>query len=78
MHLQPLICIKIMLIVPFRYLFGTLLVPKIATGSRPWVVGVEVPGDGIGEGWLGRAAGFVPLERCGEGGEDIDIGGVMP
>ena len=28
---------------------------------RPWVVGVEVPGEGIGEGRHGRAAGVVPL-----------------
>ena len=38
---------------------------------RPWVVGVEVPGEGIGEGRHGRAAGVVPLEWWGP------LGGVM-
>ena len=35
---------------------------------RPWVVGVEVPGEGIGEGRHGRTAGVVPLEWWGGGG----------
>ena len=35
---------------------------------RPWVVGVEVPGEGIGEGRHGRAAGVVPLEWWGAAG----------
>ena len=35
---------------------------------RPWVVGVEVPGEGIGEGRHGRAAGVVPLEWWGASG----------
>ena len=35
---------------------------------RPWVVGVEVPGEGIGEGRHGRAAGVVPLEWWGAPG----------
>ena len=37
----------------------------IAMMRRPWVVGVEVPGEGIGEGRHGRAAGVVPLEWWG-------------
>ena len=32
---------------------------------RPWVVVVEVPGEGIGEGRHGRAAGVVPLNAGG-------------
>ena len=43
----------------------------IAMMRRPWVVGVEVPGDGIGEGRHGRAAGVVPLEWWGP------LGGVV-
>ena len=35
---------------------------------RPWVVGVEVPGEGIGEGRHGRVAGVVPLEWWGASG----------
>ena len=35
---------------------------------RPWVVGVEVPGEGIGEGRHGRAAGVVSLEWWGAPG----------
>ena len=35
---------------------------------RPWVVGPEVPGEGIGEGRHGRAAGVVPLEWWGAPG----------
>ena len=35
---------------------------------RPWVVGVEVPGEGIGEGRHGRAAGVVPPEWWGAPG----------
>ena len=35
---------------------------------RPWVVGVEVPGEGIGEERHGRAAGVVPLEWWGAPG----------
>ena len=38
---------------------------------RPWVVGVEVPGEGIGEGRHGPAAAVVPLEWRGP------LGGVM-
>ena len=44
---------------------------------RPWVVGVEVPGEGIGEGRQGRAAGVVPLEWLGGGGGGGGLGGVM-
>ena len=35
---------------------------------RPWVVGVELPGEGIGEGRHGRAAGVVPPEWWGASG----------
>ena len=35
---------------------------------RPWAVGVEVPGEVIGEGRYGRAAGVVPLEWWGAPG----------
>ena len=35
---------------------------------RPWVVGVEVPREGIGEVRHGRAARVVPLEWWGGGG----------
>ena len=35
---------------------------------RPWVVGVEVPGEGIGDGKHGRAAEVVPLEWWGAPG----------
>ena len=35
---------------------------------RPWIVGVEVPGEWIGEGRHGRAAGVVPLEWWGASG----------
>ena len=35
---------------------------------RPWVVGAEVPGEGIGEGRPGRAAGVLPLEWWGAPG----------
>ena len=35
---------------------------------RPWVVGVEVPGEGIGEGRHGWAAKVVPLEWWGSPG----------
>ena len=38
---------------------------------RPWVVGVEVPGEGIGEGRHGRASGVMPLEWWGP------LGGVV-
>ena len=34
----------------------------------PWVVGVEVPGEGKGEGRHGRADGAVPLEWWGAPG----------
>ena len=34
---------------------------------RPWVVGVEVPREGIGEVRHGRAARVVPLEWWGGG-----------
>ena len=40
----------------------------IAMMRRPWVVGVEVPGERIGEGRRGRAAGVVPLEWWGAPG----------
>ena len=43
----------------------------IAMMRRPWAVGVEVPGEVIGEGRYGRAAGVVPLEWWGP------LGGVM-
>ena len=46
---------------------------------RPWVVGAEVPGEGIGEGRHGRAAWVVPLEWwwwVGERGV-VGLGGVM-
>ena len=35
---------------------------------RLWVVGVEVPGEGIREGRHGRAGGVVPLEWWGAPG----------
>ena len=35
---------------------------------RSWVVGVEVPGEGIREGRHGQAAGVVPLEWWGDPG----------
>ena len=42
---------------------------------RPWVVGVEVPGggvgEGVGEGGHGRAAGVVSLEWWGAEKEEI-------
>ena len=44
---------------------------------RPWVVGVEVPGEGIGEGRHGRAAGVVPLEWWGAPGRRRAVRTVM-
>ena len=38
---------------------------------RLWVVGVDVPGEGIGDGRHGRAAGVAPLEWWGP------LGGVI-
>ena len=38
----------------------------IAMMRRPWVVGVEVPGQGIGEGRYGRAAGVGATGMVGD------------